>query len=489
MGREQPLWYSWNRAGDNQLCLSVEHRPPYMMRASQLQLEYSLCARTDAKDMFQYAAGSLWPLPSGTPDPGMVASPVWSTWAEYKQQINQSVVLDFANKIKENGFEGSQVEVDDKWETCYGDATFDPAKFPDPAGMVEQLKEMGFRVTLWIHPFINEECLSFGPAAEAGYLVRDQQVGPGLPGSQEEGAWLPGMTWWWAGRWAGCLDFTNHVASQWWRDRLEILREEVGLDSFKFDAGEAKWLPSSYVLSPDLSESSWPGVFSTAYLEACAQFGPLVEVRTGRRSQHLAVWVRMLDKYSTWGLDNGLRSMVTTLLTFGMVGHPFVLPDMIGGNGYAEGPPSRELYIRWLQVNTFMPALQISYVPWRYDQEVVEHALQLTKLHAQYAPTILALAQQATRDGSPINRPIWWLDPTDQAALGVGDQFLLGACLLVAPVLEEGATSRDVYLPRGVWRDQGGELWPGQRWITDFPADLFTLPYFMLDNCTMSHCD
>ena len=41
---------------------------------------------------------------------------------------------------------------------------------------------------------------------------------------------------------------------------------------------------------------------------------------------------------------------------------------MIGGNGYGEGPPSRELYIRWLQVNVFMPSMQISYVPWMYDQ-------------------------------------------------------------------------------------------------------------------------
>ena len=90
----------------------------------------------------------------------------------------------------------------------------------------------------------------------------------------------------------------------------------------------------------------------------------------------------MLDKFSTWGYDNGLKSMVTTLLQFGLVGsiskyrncvtefvsgYSFVLPDMIGGNGY-KGAPSRELYIRWLQVNVFMPAMQISYVPWMYDQ-------------------------------------------------------------------------------------------------------------------------
>ena len=59
----------------------------------------------------------------------------------------------------------------------------------------------------------------------------------------------------------------------------------------------------------------------------------------------------------------------------------------------------------------------------------------------------------ATETGLPINRPIWWLDPTDNFALGVDSEFLLGDDILVAPVLEEGAVDRDVYLPVGLWQD------------------------------------
>ena len=99
-----------------------------------------------------------------------------------------------------------------------------------------------------------------------------------------------------------------------------MYRSEIGIDSFKFDAGESNWLPSSLLLDPKYPESSWPAVFSTAYVSAVAQFGNLVEVRTGRHSQHLPIFVRMLDKFSTWGYDNGLKSMVTTLLQFGIVG-------------------------------------------------------------------------------------------------------------------------------------------------------------------------
>ena len=84
-------------------------------------------------------------------------------------------------------------------------------------------------------------------------------------------------------------------------------------------------------------------------------------------------------------------------------------------------------------------------------------------------------------DGSPINRPIWWLDPFDEDALACDSEFLLGDDILVAPVLDEGATSRDIYLPAGVWRDGANPGQPdreGRAWIRGYSADLFTLPYF-----------
>ena len=172
---------------------------------------------------------------------------------------------------------------------------------------------------------------------------------------------------------AGYVDFTSESAARWWKDRLENLRTVTGIDSFKFDAGEANWMPSSYVLHSETN--TWPHTFTTAYAEAAAEFGSMIEVRVGRNTQHLPIFVRMLDKDSRWGYDNGLRTLVTTLFQMSFAGYPFVLPDMIGGNGYAGGLedtelPSRELFIRWMQANVFMPAMQFSFVPWQYDQEV-----------------------------------------------------------------------------------------------------------------------
>lgn len=85
----------------------------------------------------------------------------------------------------------------------------------------------------------------------------------------------------------------------------------------------------------------------------------------------------MLDKDSRWGYNNGLQSVIPTLLHFGIVGYPFALPDMIGGNAYAGELPSKEMYVRWMQTNILMPAVQFSLVPWKYDAQVTTHFIHL----------------------------------------------------------------------------------------------------------------
>ena len=277
----------------------------------------------------------------------------------YKANINESTILDFAQNIHDNGFAVSQIEIDDNWEVCYGDAVFDTSsnKFPDPKKLISTIKEeFGYRVTLWVHPFVNLECSSWNSVAvpPKSYFVRDKKGKTGIGN-------LPGLTWWWQGVLASYVDFTNAEAVQWWSQRLERLRVDYGIDSFKFDAGESNWLPSSIVLNEEIEQNHWPAAFTTAYVDAVSKFGSMIEVRVGRRTQQYPIFVRMLDKDSHWGFDNGLKTLITTLLQMSMVGYPFVLPDMIGGNGYGDDPldesniPSRELYVRWLQANVFMP--------------------------------------------------------------------------------------------------------------------------------------
>lgn len=161
---------------------------------------------------------------------------------------------------------------------------------------------------------------------------------------------------------------------KWWVARLKKL-EALGIDSFKFDAGESSWLP----VTPQLTGSAnlQPGIYTTDYVTALANnFNLIIEARVGWRSQNLPIFIRMIDKDTRWTWNNGLPTLITTLLQMNLNGYVHVLPDMIGGNGYLGGAldktflPSKELFIRWLQANVFMPSLQYSFVPWDYDNQV-----------------------------------------------------------------------------------------------------------------------
>lgn len=173
---------------------------------------------------------------------------------------------------------------------------------------------------------------------------------------------------------AAVIDFTNPAAVEWWVSRLKLL-QELGIDSFKFDAGETSWLPQVPTLNALLELQ--PSIFTQEYVRVLADnFDDNIEVRVGWRSQKLPVFVRMIDKDSRWAWNNGLPTLITTLLQMNLNGYVHVLPDMIGGNGYLDGSlngtvlPSKELFIRWLQANVFMPSLQYSFVPWDFDDEV-----------------------------------------------------------------------------------------------------------------------
>lgn len=163
-----------------------------------------------------------------------------------------------------------------------------------------------------------------------------------------------------------------------------------------------------------------PIALTTAYLQFASQFGTIVEVRAGQNTQKLPIFVRMMDKDSKWTHKNGLATLIPALLHSNIVGYPFVLPDMIGGNGY-DDKPDKELFIRWLQANVFMPTLQFSYVPWDYDQETIEISRKFTKLHSMISDHIVHQMKTTVLTGEPVNLPIWWYDPEDIVAQQIDD--------------------------------------------------------------------
>jgi alpha-glucosidase (family GH31 glycosyl hydrolase) len=471
---DTPLWVSVNSQQDGLLCLKARYKDSLYPNVADARpaLNYTECVGRDVRHVHDHMTSSYLARPTDIPDERMIRYPIWSTWAQYKADIDQTQVLEFADAILANGFNSSQVEIDDRWETHYGDMTFDPVKFPDPRGMTDYLHGRGMRATLWVHPFVNLDSVSLLDGVTRRVFVSD----PALLRLNQR----PGVTLWWAaaGSMAMIVDFTDPNAVTWYTNRLKSLQVNYGIDSFKFDAGETNWLPRCFQLA-ELTPN--PSYYTTTYVQMAYDMDSQVrhqEVRVGAQTQHLPVFVRMMDKDSRWDSTNGLATLIPHTLVFGLLGYPFVLPDMIGGNAYGF-LPDRELFIRWTELNVFLPSVQFSIVPWQFDAELLQITRDMMALRDRYAQTLIDLARESTLTGAPIIRPLWWIAPSDPVALSIDSEFLVGDSLLVAPVVVQGATSRDVYLPAGTWQDElrGGTLTGGQ-WLTNYRVELNELAYF-----------
>lgn len=154
---DTPLFIDQNVYGDS-ICLVAKKQSPYSSIITRFLFVYWIGVHSDAKQAHLEAVDRFLNKPLGIPNQNMTRFPIWSTWARYKKNINSDVVTTFANEIRANNFAYSQLEIDDGWESCYGSLTFNSAKFMNVASMTSQLKNLGFRVSLWVHPFINSDC-------------------------------------------------------------------------------------------------------------------------------------------------------------------------------------------------------------------------------------------------------------------------------------------------------------------------------------------
>lgn len=338
------------------MCFEVKKSLPYDIHTTpRFDFVYHVGIGRNAREVHLKAIVKFLGKPIGHPAEAMVREPIWSTWARYKAAISEPILMEFANEIVSNNYNG-QFEIDIAWETCYGATEFSSQVFPNITKVVGDIKTLGFdRVTLWIHPFINIDCVQWlNEAKNKSFLVTDRL------GNVETQWWNSGA------KEAAYIDFTNPDAADWFFNKLKMLQQNQGITSFKFDAGEISWSPSD----PKFYSGSleYPHKILKDYVKTCAKLGDLVEVRSAQATQTLPIFVRMIDKDTEWSDANGLRSLITTLLQMNMVGYPFVLPDMIGGNGYNGVRPDAEIFIRWLQANTFMPSIQFSYVPWDFPE-------------------------------------------------------------------------------------------------------------------------
>lgn len=409
---------------------------------------------------YRLASAEYFPPSGDAPAREMFTGPQYSTWIELPYTPTQAGVLSYAKALLSAGFPPGVLMIDDRWSVDYGDWRFDAGLFPDPAAMVDELHSLGFSVMLWLVPFVSPDSPPFRDLRARGLLLEDSA------GSVIVREWWNGFS--------ALLDTTNPAAMAWLGHRLAELQDSFGVDGFKFDAGDLR----DY--RPDDKPAAGSGPVELC--EAYARFGsgyPFNEFRACWKMGGTALAQRLHDKPPTWD-DAGLLSLVPEGIAQGLMGHAFTCADMVGGgelSAFAPGTPvDQEQFVRYAQCAALFPMLQFSIAPARVlDEEHLAAVLGAVALRQEFLPLILDLVDHAARTGEPIIRALEYHFP---GYSGVTDQFLLGDSVLVAPILEQGATSKRVVLPPGDWAATDGTVYP--RGTHDLPAGLASFPVFRL---------
>ena len=425
------------------------------------------------KEAFLHAANKWFPSTGKTPDLLFFSAPQYNTWIELTYRQNEKDILAYAQSMLDNGLPPGVLMIDDTWQAGYGDWRFEPARFSNPKGMVDRLHSQGFKVILWMCPWVSMDIPAFRRIAW-GVNPDDVKGYPAKGGFLMEGR-TPAAVRWWNG-FSALLDFTHPNARAWFKEQLDGLVNDFGVDGFKFDGGELEFYSQGYG-AHDKTASSGDQVM--AYAKYCLDY-PVCEYRNAWRFQGQPVVERLHDKGHDW---KELRKLVPDMIVGGLLGHPFMCPDMIGGGSWTAflpgAPFDPELFVRSAQVHALCPMMQFSASPWRVlDKEHQQIVRNTVETRQKFADRFVELARASGHTGEPMLRNLEYNYP-GQGYAAVGDQFMMGTGLLVAPVVEKGQTERKVVIPPGTWIADDGEKVVGPKTIT-VKTPLSRLPYFTL---------
>lgn len=400
--------------------------------------------------------------PTGTlPDSLLFSMPQYNTWIELMYNQNQKDILNYADHILKNGYPAGVLMVDDNWQKYYGNFEFKSDKFPDAKGMIDQLHAKGFKIMVWVCPFVSPDSPEFRELQAKGYLMK------------RKGSGEPALFGWWNG-YSACYDLTNPAAFDHYVAKLKEAQERYGIDGFKFDAGDVMYY------APVAFDSYVKGAKTVDHSQKWAEIGlhfPFNEYRASWKMGGQPLVQRLGDKNYSW---RAVGLLIPDMIAAGLLGYAYTCPDMIGGGQFSAFLNVKKfdepLIVRSAQTHALMPMMQFSVAPWRIlSPENNKICADMARLHAKKGNYILACARQSAQTGEPIVRHMEYMFP-GQGFANCKDQFMLGDKYLVAPVITPENT-RQVKLPKGKWRDDLGKIWSGGKVIT-IQAGLERLPYF-----------
>ncbi|NVH73770.1 glycoside hydrolase family 31 protein [Paraburkholderia sp. JPY432] len=351
-------------------------------------------------------------------------------------------------------------------------------KFPDIEGFVQSYLDHGVRLCANIKPCLLQDHPAFDDVAQAGLLIEAPDGGP---------AWV--QFWDEVGAY---LDFTNPATIDWWKARVKDALLEYGIAATWNDNNEFEiWSPHAIARgfgkpypahqAKVLQTQLMMRASHDAQREHAPDKRPFLVSRSGGVGMHRYVQTWSGDNYTSW---ETLRFNLKMGLGLAMSGVSNSGHDIGGFSGPAPQP---ELFARWVAFGIFLPRFSIHSwnddgtvnEPWMHP-EVTRHVADLIKLRYRLIPYLYELLWQSHSAYEPVLRPLFAEFPRDPHCFVDGDDMMLGSSMLVAPVVDPGRSTRDVYLPAGSrWVSYwSGEAFDGGQTVT-LPAPI-ERPVFLL---------
>jgi alpha-glucosidase len=422
--------------------------------------------------------------------------PLPPLWALGYHQCRYSYYPDSKVRFIADNFRVRKIPADAIWLDIhyldgYKPFTWDRERFPDPAGLIRDLYKAGFRTITIIDPH---------PKKERGYAPYDTGLAGDHFVKNPDGSVYEAPVWpSEAEKNPGPSvfpDFSKPAARDWWGGLYRSL-VDIGVAGIWNDMNEpAVFQTPTGTMPLDVRHDNegrpsdhreihnvYGLLMTRATYEGLRRLRPnerpfvLTRASYAGGQRYSALWPG--DNVSDW---SQLRGTIPLLAGMGLSGLPFVGSDI---GGFAEAP-SAELYTRWIQTGVFYPFMRTHTTfgtpdqePWSYGthHEVINR--RAIELRYELLPHIYNVMREASVNGIPALRPLLLEYPDDPRTYGLDDQFMFGDDLLVAPVLREGATQREVYLPKGEWHD----FWTGRRFPggagVRVPVTLSTIPIFV----------
>ncbi len=349
----------------------------------------------------------------------------------------------------------------------------DDELYPNLREKIAEWKEKGVHFLGYINPFMAIEKPLYKYASEHGYCVKNKK-------GEDYMVTITTFP-------AAMIDFTNPEAYEWYKSLIKENMIGIGMSGWMADFGE--YLPVDSVLydgDPQALHNQWPAIWAKLNREAVEECGVKDEVFffmragfTGSVRDAACMWTG--DQHVDWTKDDGLPSVIPASLSLGMSGQTIVHSDAGGYTTVMQMVRSKELLLRWEEMNAFSPLFRLHEgnqpsrnVQFDSDDELLAHLAKMSRIHAILKPYLIKTEAEAQR-GIPMMRPLFYHYETEWQD---DKEYLLGRDLLIAPIRKEGRTDRHVILPGETWIEVsiGKEYAPGDYLIE---APIGKIPVFV----------